>query len=135
MGRPTREPQFTSCLSTSRLDRRLVADRQRGDPAGDSPVLDLCFDGVAQMLPKPVERAPRIDRQRCRAVVERCTNLAGGADALLEPPQLGIEAMRVHRGVGLAQPDQERTPLGRSQPGPGRCRGGVGPGAIVGSGP
>ena len=85
------------------LDRRLVAHRQRGQHAGRGGISQSGDDGVAHRLAQPVERCAARRCEQSVAGTGRATHVTGGAHALLEQPQLVVEAMRVHRAVRALQ--------------------------------
>ena len=94
------------------LDRRLVADHQRRQYAGQARVGDAAPDRVADRLPGALDRVRGgALQQHGRGALAADANAAGGAHALLEPPQFGVKAMWVERAVGLLQAQRQAPAL------------------------
>ena len=113
------------------LDGRLVAHHQGRQHTGHTRVAHLAKQRIANRLAQPLDRMGHTVGQALRAPTRLARlvglarlrlghpHIAGGANALLKPHQLGIEHIRVDRGVGLLQPHRQAPTLAGAQVQPG----------------
>jgi hypothetical protein len=87
-----RDAGGTEQVPVAALDGGLVAHRQRGQRAGGAGVRYAALDRVAHPLARAVDRRTRVDAEALRWLHGRGTHRAHRAHALLEQPQLVVEA-------------------------------------------
>jgi hypothetical protein len=96
-------------LPAGAADRGLVADGQRREDAGSARLGDREEDAVPHGLARTLDRREALFQQASRAA-----HAARRAQALLEQPQLGIEAFGVQHAVRHLQAHGQAPPLARA---------------------